>query len=65
MPLEAVRVPVKAVRVLWRTRVLLEVMIGIFEPKRLLLKAVFAFLKVVRVHVKSIRILVDGMKVLV
>jgi hypothetical protein len=39
------------------------VMIGIFEPKRLLVKALFVFLKVVRVHVKSIRILVDGMRV--
>jgi hypothetical protein len=52
-------------RVLWRSRVLLEVMIGIFEPKRLLVKAVFVFLKVVRAHVKSIRMLVDGMRVLV
>jgi len=64
MPLEAVRVPVEAMRVLWRSRVLLEVMIGIFEPKRLLVKAVFVFLKVVRAHVKSIRMLVDGMRVL-
>jgi hypothetical protein len=65
MPLEAVRVPVEAMRVLWRSRVLSEVMIGIFEPKRLLVKAVFVFLKVVRAHVKSIRMLVDGMRVLV
>ncbi len=33
-------------------------MIGIFEPKRLLMKAV-------RVHVKSKRLLVDAMRVLV
>jgi hypothetical protein len=60
MPLEVVRVPVEAMRVLWRSRVFLEVMIGIFEPNRLIV-----FLKVVRAHVKSIRMLVDGMRVLV
>jgi hypothetical protein len=30
--LEAVRVPAEVMRVLWRLWVLLEVMIGIFEP---------------------------------
>jgi hypothetical protein len=65
VPLEAVRVPVVVMRVLWRLRVLLEVMIGIFEPKRLIVKAVRVFVKAVRAHVRFIRTLVDAMKVLV
>ena len=43
MILEAVRVfvrKVEAFRVFWRSRVLLEVIIGILEPKRVLVKAV-------------------------
>ncbi len=43
MILEAVRVfvrKVEAFRVFWRSRVLLEVIIGILEPKRELVKAV-------------------------
>ena len=63
MPLEAVGLPVEAMRVLWRSRVLLEVMIEIFEPKRLLMKAVRVFVKAVRVHMKSIRMLVDAKRV--
>ncbi len=51
MPLEAVGLPVEAMRVLWRLRVLLEVMIGIFEPKRLLVKAMRVFVKSVKMHV--------------
>ncbi len=47
-------------RVLWRLRELLEVMIGIFEPKKLLAKTVRVFVKAVRMHVKSIRMLVDA-----
>ncbi len=64
-PLEAVVLPVEAMRVLWRSRVLLEVMIEIFEPKRLLMKAVRVFVKAVRVHMKSIRMLVDAKRVCV
>jgi hypothetical protein len=58
VPLEAVELPVEAMRVLWRLRVLLEVMTGIFEPIRLHVKAV-------RVNVKSIRMLVDAKRVCV
>jgi hypothetical protein len=58
VPLEAVGLPVEAMLVLWRLRVFLEVMIGIFEPKRLHVKAV-------GVHVKSIRMLVDAKRVCV
>ncbi len=65
VPLEAVVLPVEAMRVLWRSRVLLEVMIEIFEPKRLLVKAVRVFVKAVRVHMKSIRMLVDAKRVCV
>jgi hypothetical protein len=43
--LEAVRVPVVAMRVFLRLRVLLEVIIGILEPKRVLVKAVKVFVK--------------------
>ncbi len=57
--------PVEAMRVLWRLRVLLKVMIEIFEPKRLLVKAMRVFVKGVKVHVKSIRMLVDAKRVLV
>ena len=38
--LEALKVPVEPMRVFWRSRVLLEVIIGILEPKRGLVKAV-------------------------
>ncbi len=48
MPLEAVGLPVEAMQVLWRSRALLEAMIGIFEPKKLLVKAVRVFVKAVR-----------------
>ena len=72
MPLEAVRVPVEAMRVFWRSRVLLDVIIGILEPKRVLVKAVRVFVKAVRVfvksvraHVKAIRVLVEAVRVLV
>jgi hypothetical protein len=65
VPLEAVGLPEEAMRVLWRLRVLLEVMIGIFEPKRLLVKAKRMFVKAVKMHVKSIRMLVDAKRVLV
>ncbi len=57
--------PVETMRVLWRSRVLLEVMIGIFKPKRLLVKAVRVFIKTVTVHVKSTRMLVDAKRVCV
>jgi hypothetical protein len=40
--LEAVRVPVEAMRVFYRSRVLLEVILGILDPKRVLVKAVSA-----------------------
>ena len=59
MPLEAVRVHVEVMRVFWRSRVLLDVIIGILEPKRVLVKAVRVFVKTVRAHVKAIRVLVD------
>ncbi len=65
VPFEAVVLPLEAMRVLWRSRVLLEVMIGIFEPKRFLVKAVRVFVKAVRVQMKSIRMLVDAKRVCV
>ncbi len=54
MPLEAAGLPVKTMQVLWRSRELVEVKIGIFEPKKLLVKAVKVFVKAVRVHVKRV-----------
>jgi hypothetical protein len=57
VPLEAVRVPVEAMQLFWRSRVLLKVIIGILEPKRVLVKAVRVFLKAVGVFVEALILL--------
>ena len=59
------RVPAEAMRVFWRSRVLLDVIIGILTPKRVLVKAVRVFVKAVRVFVKAIRVLVEAVRVIV